>query len=122
MGKVVSKLNVFNACRNPEAEQVKEEKKEEAKKPIYKSPRKKRDIKKNQAPLEVSSSEIQLDEEVNDFTQIGFRNDDGYFSLEEIEYYKKLFGNEKIIQKPLTHIKYFSYNLKLFLDGNVGKY
>ncbi len=106
MGKIVSKLNLFNACRDPDTEPSKEEKKEEIKRPTYKVPKALHNKKSVATPLEVSSSEVQLDEDMQNFTQIGcFRNDDGYFSPEEIEYYQKLYADEKVNHKPLTSIK-----------------
>ena len=105
MGTIVSRLNIFKACRDPQTEAPKEEKKEEPKRPKYKGAKSSRKKKAAKPPSEVSSSDVLLDDDIKSFTQIGFRNDDGYFSHEELEYYRKLYADEKVEQKPLTNIK-----------------
>lgn len=64
-----------------------------------------------QGSIEISSSEILLDETAKITSQIRYLKDDGYFSKKELEYYKKMYANEKIERVPLTVIKYNFYSL-----------
>ena len=108
MGKVVSRLNLFKACGpKSESEAKAEEKKEETKSSASKvtpDTRKSKHIDKH--PVEISSSDVLLDDDMQGLTQIGFKNDDNYFSPQELVYYRKLYANEKVVHKPLTNIKY----------------
>ena len=106
MGKVISRLNLFKACRDDngaDSENKQENKKEEIKHPVQKIAKKKGPME--DPPVEVSSSDVLIDEDAQKFTQLGFRNDDKYFTPEEHEYYRKLYANEKVEQKHLTKIK-----------------
>ena len=59
----------------------------------------------NQKSLEISSSDIFIDENMQNFPQAKFRNNDQYFSEEEMKYYENLYKHEKIELNQLTEIK-----------------
>lgn len=103
MGKVISKLNLFKSCRDNDAKPS--GKKGEDRKDACKLPAPRIPGPLPEPPVDALSSDMELDEEPRDFTQIGFRNCDSYFSPEEIEHYRKLYENEKVDAKPLAKIK-----------------
>ena len=96
MGNTISKLNIFRLCQDSKTKDIDKKQKEEAKD----QPKEK---KGNNDSLEVSASDVLLEEKNKNESQI--IKDDGYFTAEELEYYRKLYENEQIIHAPLTHIK-----------------
>ncbi len=106
MGKVVSRMNVFGACRDAGSGSPGETKKEEDKRTANDAPKSTKPLP--EPPVDISSSDVQIDDDLNDLTQIGFRNDDNYFSPEEAKRYRALYASEKVNPKPIANIKYES--------------
>lgn len=110
MGKVISRFNLFKGCRAEDPEETKKEEKKETEKQEKKATSPKRDIRAIQGlpepPIELSSSEIGLEEEKDSVSEISvFRNNDCYFSAEENEYYQKKYVNEKVEPKRASKIR-----------------
>jgi hypothetical protein len=107
MGQVISRFNIFKACRDNAKDDTANDKKDTktAKEETSKSASPDAHMGtlfKSGAGLDVYPADVQLEEDKQSIPQISrFRNADGYFSSEENEHYRKLYANEHF-DPPLT--------------------
>jgi hypothetical protein len=103
MGKIISSINIFSSCFKSKS--TSEKSKEEPKVPVYKDKSSVLDNELIKGPAEDALFYSFADGSNKTLTQIGLRNDDGYYSASELDYYENLYKSEKIETKPLTAIK-----------------